>query len=71
MVGTQSLKMNQNQVHIIEEYEETKTLNTTVCNHPQGEIWHLSASPGDPNVISTTYNTLTGKNRKKTVNVLY
>ncbi|KAK6618734.1 hypothetical protein RUM43_013125 [Polyplax serrata] len=62
MVGTQSLKLNQNQVHIIEENEETRSLHTTVCSHSQGEIWHISASPGDPNIISTTYNTLTDDN---------
>lgn len=60
MVGTQSLKLNQNQVHIVEENEDTRSLNTTVCSHNQGEVWHISASPGDPNIISTTYNTLTG-----------
>lgn len=60
MVGTQSLKLNQNQIHVIQVNEETRSLNTAACSHSCGEVWHLSASPGDPDIIATTYNTLTG-----------
>lgn len=61
MVGTQSLKLSQNQIHVIKVDEETRSLSTVAYGHGCGEIWHLSSAPGDPDLIASTYNTLTGK----------
>ena len=58
LVGTQSLKFSNNQVHLVELNEETGGLKTQVFHHPAGEIWSLQASPTEPNVFITCYNTL-------------
>ncbi|XP_076664921.1 EARP and GARP complex-interacting protein 1 [Andrena cerasifolii] len=58
LVGTQSLKFSNNQVHLVELNEETGGLKTQVFHHPVGEIWSLQASPTEPNVFITCYNTL-------------
>lgn len=61
LVGTQSLKFNNNQVHLVELNEETGNLKTQVFQHPTGEIWSLQASPTEPDVFITCYNSLSGK----------
>ncbi|CAL7944372.1 unnamed protein product [Xylocopa violacea] len=58
LVGTQSLKFNNNQVHLVELNEETGGLKTQVFNHPIGEIWSLQASPTEPSLFITCYNSL-------------
>jgi hypothetical protein len=62
MVGTQSLKLSHNQVHVVELNEETGGLLKQVFQHGAGEVWTLAASPCDANLIATCYNTLTGIN---------
>ncbi|XP_066999676.1 EARP-interacting protein homolog [Anabrus simplex] len=62
LVGTQSLKLANNQVHIVELNEETGTLSTQVYQHAAGELWALAASPTDANQIITCFNTLTDEN---------
>nr|CAD7416900.1 unnamed protein product [Timema poppensis] len=62
MVGTQSLKLSNNQVHIVELNEENGALSTQVYQHSEGEVWSLIASPSDSNIIATCYNTLTEDN---------
>lgn len=54
------MKFNNNQVHLVELNEETGSLKTQVFHHSIGEIWSLQASPTDPNVFITCYNTLNG-----------
>lgn len=58
LVGTQSLKLANNQVHIVELHEDSGTLSTQIFQHDAGEVWSLAASPADPNKIITCYNTL-------------
>ncbi|XP_046739844.1 EARP-interacting protein homolog [Diprion similis] len=58
LVGTQSLKFHDNQVHLVELDEETGSLKTQVFQHSIGEIWNLQASPADPSSFITCYNTL-------------
>ncbi|XP_046609070.1 EARP-interacting protein homolog [Neodiprion virginianus] len=58
LVGTQSLKFHDNQVHLVELDEETGSLKTQVFQHSIGEIWNLQASPADPSNFITCYNTL-------------
>lgn len=62
MVGTQSLKLSHNQVHVVELNEETGGLLKQVFQHGAGEVWTLAASPSDANLIATCYNTLTAEN---------
>ncbi|XP_057660927.1 EARP-interacting protein homolog [Diorhabda carinulata] len=62
LIGTQSLKQTNNQIHLIEFNEEISTIKTSVFHHSEGEIWKLTSSPIDPLKISTCYNTLTGEN---------
>jgi hypothetical protein len=60
MVGTQSLKLSHNQVHVVELNEETGGLTAQVFQHGAGEVWTLAASPSDASIVATCYNTLTG-----------
>ncbi|KAJ9601626.1 hypothetical protein L9F63_000234 [Diploptera punctata] len=62
LVGTQSLKLTHNQVHVVELNEETGGLTTHVFQHSAGEVWHLASCPSNPSLISTCYNTLTDQN---------
>lgn len=55
LVGTQSLKFD-NQVHLIDFDDETGLINKHVFHHPFGEIWHISSSPANKDIISTCYN---------------
>ncbi|KAI4481675.1 PREDICTED: protein TSSC1 [Polistes canadensis] len=58
LVGTQSLKLTNNQVHLVELNEETNGLKTQVFQHPIGEIWSLQASPTESSLFITCYNSL-------------
>ncbi|XP_011296692.1 protein TSSC1 [Fopius arisanus] len=58
LVGTQSLKLANNQVHLVELNDETNTLRTQIYHHAIGEIWSLEASTTDPAKFITSYNTL-------------
>ncbi|XP_012272109.1 EARP-interacting protein isoform X2 [Orussus abietinus] len=58
LVGTQSLKFHNNQVHLVELNDETGGLKTQVFQHSVGEIWSLQASPTDIDKFITCYNYL-------------
>lgn len=60
-MGTQSLEFSNNQVHLVELNEETGNLKTQVFQHQIGEIWSLQASPVEPDIFITCYNSLSGK----------
>ncbi|XP_068136452.1 EARP and GARP complex-interacting protein 1 [Hyperolius riggenbachi] len=55
LVGTQSLKYD-NQIHVIDFDDENNIINKNVLLHHTGEIWQISASPADRNVLTTCYN---------------
>lgn len=57
-VGTQSLKF-ENQIHQLDYDEENNSVVKTVYLHGAGEIWHLSTSPSDSDLLSTCYNQIT------------
>ncbi|KAJ8672709.1 hypothetical protein QAD02_003969 [Eretmocerus hayati] len=59
LIGTQSLKLSSNQVHLVELNEETGNLKTQIFQHSAGEIWSIQASPSEPDKFITCYNTLT------------
>lgn len=59
LVGTQSLKLSNNQVHIVELNEDTGSITTEIYQHSKGEVWNIAASPTDASRIATCYNTLT------------
>ncbi|KAM3961399.1 EARP and GARP complex-interacting protein 1 [Aphomia sociella] len=56
LIGTQSLKPQTNQVHVVELEEDTGALHTKVFKHDIGEIWHLRCSPHDVATLLTTHN---------------
>lgn len=56
LIGTQSLKPQSNQVHVVELEEDTGALHTKVFKHDLGEIWHLRCSPHDVATLLTTHN---------------
>lgn len=58
LIGTQSIKMTNNQVHLI-HLDEDQNLSSQIFQHHKGEIWALSSSPHDSSLISTCYNSLT------------
>ena len=59
LVGTQSLR-SENQVHLIDFDEENNVINKNVFLHTEGEIWDISSSPLDKNILATCYNKRTG-----------
>ncbi|XP_026332666.1 EARP and GARP complex-interacting protein 1 [Hyposmocoma kahamanoa] len=56
LIGTQSLKPQSNQVHVVELEEDTGALHTKVFKHEIGEIWHLRCSPHDAATLMTVHN---------------
>lgn len=62
LVGTQSIKFSNNQIHLVELNDDTNTLRTQIYHHDIGEIWSLQTSPTDPEKFITSYNTINGKN---------
>ncbi|CAG9813572.1 unnamed protein product [Phaedon cochleariae] len=61
LIGTQSLKQANNQIHVIEFHEETSIVETSVFYHSEGEIWKINTSPTDPLKLATCYNSVTGE----------
>ncbi|KAK9511825.1 hypothetical protein O3M35_000413 [Rhynocoris fuscipes] len=59
MVGTQTLKIASNQIHIVEVCDDTGVLSAQTFSHPSGELWHLHWSPHDSQLFSACYNTIT------------
>uniref|UniRef100_A0A069DTG7 Putative wd repeat protein n=1 Tax=Panstrongylus megistus TaxID=65343 RepID=A0A069DTG7_9HEMI len=59
MVGTQTLKIASNQVHVVEVCDDTGVLSAQTFSHPWGELWHLHWSPHDSRLFSACYNTIT------------
>lgn len=55
LVGTQSLRQ-ENQVHHIDFDDENNVINKNIFLHREGEIWHISASTVDQNLLTTCYN---------------
>lgn len=70
-MGTQSIKFSNNQVHLVELNEETGNLKTQVFQHSIGEIWSIQASPTEPDVFITCYNSLSGKSNQIQVYLIY
>lgn len=62
LIGTQSLKQTNNQVHLIDFNEEDSTLKTKVYYHPAGEIWKINTSPIDVTKLCTCYNSVANDN---------
>ncbi|KAG8224969.1 hypothetical protein J437_LFUL009703 [Ladona fulva] len=61
-VGTQSLEF-ENQIHVVELDEKSNSICKKLYLHSAGEVWHLSSSPTDNNIISTCYNRISeGRN---------
>lgn len=58
LIGTQSIKMTNNQVHLI-HLDEYDNLSSQIFEHTDGEVWSLSSSPHDSSLMSTCYNSLT------------
>lgn len=58
LIGTQSLKQSNNQIHLIDFNEEDSTLKTKVYYHSDGEIWKLNTSPVDVTKLCTCYNSV-------------
>ncbi|XP_069126502.1 EARP and GARP complex-interacting protein 1-like isoform X1 [Argopecten irradians] len=55
LVGTQSLR-SENQIHHIDFDDENNIINKIVYLHREGEIWEISASTLDSNLLATCYN---------------
>ncbi|KAG5881139.1 hypothetical protein JTB14_020842 [Gonioctena quinquepunctata] len=61
LIGTQSLKQANNQIHLIEFNEEVSTIKTSVFHHSEGEIWKITTSPLDPFKLATCYNSVSSE----------
>ncbi|CAF1085034.1 unnamed protein product [Didymodactylos carnosus] len=56
LVGTQSLRFNNQVLHYVEYDEENQSLSKSIYSHRAGEIWKLQAAPTDKNIFATIYN---------------
>lgn len=54
-VGTQTLKQETNQVHLI-RLDEEERVKANIFSHPFGEIWWLNSSPHDKRMLVSCYN---------------
>lgn len=54
-VGTQGVR-SENQVHFLDFDDENNSINKSIFMHPDGEIWSISTSNKEKNLISTVYN---------------
>ncbi|CAK9294323.1 unnamed protein product [Gordionus sp. m RMFG-2023] len=54
-IGTQSLRQK-NKVFKIDYDEENNLITPIIYNHDVGEIWHISSSPFDKDLLGTCYN---------------
>ncbi|CAG9771069.1 unnamed protein product [Ceutorhynchus assimilis] len=62
LIGTQSLKQTNNQIHLVEFNEEISTIKTSVFHHSEGEIWKITTSPLDASKLATCYNVVANEN---------
>lgn len=62
LIGTQSLKQSNNQIHLVEFDDENSTIKTNVFYFTYGEIWKLTSSPHDSSLVGICYNTITDDN---------
>ncbi|ERL91467.1 EARP-interacting protein homolog [Dendroctonus ponderosae] len=62
VIGTQSLKQANNQIHLVEFNEEISTIKTSVFHHSEGEIWKITTSPLDSSRLATCYNAVASEN---------
>jgi len=58
LVGTQSLKAESNEVHLVELNEDTGELYGKVFPHKRGEVWHLHWSPHNASQFVSSYKYL-------------
>lgn len=63
-VGTQTLKSDDNQVHMLECVEESNHLSKVAFRHKLGEIWHLLTFSKQPQYLLTSYSALGDKEAK-------
>lgn len=54
-VGTQTLKQEANQVHLI-RLDEEERVTANIFSHPFGEVWWLNSSPHDKRMLVSCYN---------------
>lgn len=59
-VGTQSLKKDTNQIHLV-NYDEDK-MTARIYTHPFGEIWDLNSSCHDKRVLASCYSSSSKNN---------
>ncbi|KAL3278317.1 hypothetical protein HHI36_013648 [Cryptolaemus montrouzieri] len=58
LLGTQSLKQMNNQIHLVEFNDEDSTLMPQLFHHMEGEIWKITSSPKDISKIAVCYNSI-------------
>ncbi|VDN29253.1 unnamed protein product [Gongylonema pulchrum] len=55
LVGTLSLKQQENQICLLEVDDDWLQITKRSFPHRAGEIWHMSSSPVDPEIVATCY----------------
>lgn len=58
-VGTQTLKQETNQIHLI-RLDDDEQVQTHVFSHPFGEVWNLNSSPHDNRMLVSCYSETNG-----------
>lgn len=63
-VGTQCLKLEENEVHVLEHIDECNHLAKAIFQHPVGEIWHLIAFSKKLRHLLSCYSSLDGLRKR-------
>lgn len=58
-VGTQTLKPDSNQVHLI-RLDDDEKVKSNIFSHPLGEVWWLNSSPHSKRTLASCYNEIGG-----------
>ena len=58
---------HENYVHLIEYQEESHSLSKLIFKHDGGEIWHISSSPAQSDLVCTVHRDLTSGVYKSTL----
>ncbi|XP_044746634.1 EARP-interacting protein homolog [Coccinella septempunctata] len=58
IIGTQSLKQSNNQIHLVEFNEEESVLKPQLFHHTEGEVWRITSSAVDASKIAVCYNSI-------------
>uniref|UniRef100_A0A1I8H6G9 WD_REPEATS_REGION domain-containing protein n=2 Tax=Macrostomum lignano TaxID=282301 RepID=A0A1I8H6G9_9PLAT len=59
IIGTQGLRVEHNQLHLLTFDADTNSVSKRIFDHGRDEIWSVSVAPHNPNLCATVFNRVT------------